>query len=230
MIRPYDEIMQAIKRLSVENQVYVIYSGLSHDLDIHFKNMANVKLFAENGFLFKLDSKWKQLFTFDSSCFRLVKKIMEQYQSKTEGTKILIKQSSITWIVNSNWEEMGQKLAADLVANLKLVLERFSELEVVQNKNYVEVRPINLNKGLLLDMILEKEVSQQGKFDLLLAFGRGSYDEDLFAQLRMLRSYPSKYFNENGQIYSISVGLVPSYAGYFIKSQNELIQLLKLIS
>jgi trehalose 6-phosphate synthase/phosphatase len=109
-----------------------------HDLELHFGNCKNIRLFAENGYLLKTpetDGVWKKLFKFDNQCLPVVRRIMEQYVQKTEGSNIEYKDSSLIWKINSFWEEFGQKQADDLVTNLRSVLDRFHNIEVVQAKN-----------------------------------------------------------------------------------------------
>jgi trehalose 6-phosphate synthase/phosphatase len=72
-------------------------------------------------------------------------------------------------------------------------------------------------KGILVDMILQREVMQRGKLDWLLNIGRGSFDEDMFAQVRLIKLNASEYFSNAAHIYSVSLELVPSYATYFLK-------------
>lgn len=55
-------------------------------------------------------------------------------------------------------------------------------------------------------------------------------DEDMFFATRMIKLNPGEYLTQGGSIYSVSLGLLPSYANYFFKDQNEIINLLEILS
>ncbi|CAD8084270.1 unnamed protein product [Paramecium sonneborni] len=219
------DILQALKELSKTNKVYVISSGLYNELQSNF-NGQNVNLFAENGFLYRSElNQWNALFNIDYQCLSQVKKVFNQYATKTEGAVVEVKESSICWQLK-NQEEYAQQLIQDLVENVQTIVDRYSTFQLIVKSNCVEVCPKNLNKGMILELIMQKEHLQNGKLDFALVVARGIENEDVFSHFKVI-TQSRKYFTENANHFSVSQGLVPSYANYYLNSQIDLIQLLK---
>ncbi|CAD8093529.1 unnamed protein product [Paramecium primaurelia] len=219
------DILQALKIISKIHKVYIVSSGLYNELQYNF-NGSNINLFAENGFLYRSDSiQWNALFNIDYQCLTQVKKVFNQYATKTEGAVVEVKESSICWQLK-NQEEYAQQLIQDLVDNVQTIVDRYPTFQLIVKSNSVEVCPKNLNKGMVLELIMQKENLQRGKLDFGLIVARGIENEDVFSHFKVI-TQSRKYFIENANHFSVSQGLVPSYANYYLNSQLDLIQLLK---
>ncbi|CAD8192008.1 unnamed protein product [Paramecium octaurelia] len=220
-------IVQALKELAKTHKVYIISSGLYNELSSNF-NGSHINLFAENGILFRSDSnQWNSLFNIDYQCLTQVKKVFNSYASKTEGVMVEVKESSISWQVK-NQEDYAQQLIQDLVENIQTIVERYPNFQLIVKSNYLEVCPKNLNKGMILELIMQKEYLQRGKLDFALIIARGIENEDVFSHFKVI-TQSRKYFTENGNHFSVSLGLVPSYANYYLNSQQEVIELLRMM-
>ncbi|CAD8120843.1 unnamed protein product [Paramecium sonneborni] len=228
MIRQVQQdLINKIKDLSKSCKVYIVSGGVYNELSSTFSGY-NVGLFAENGFLYRQDQlQWNSLFNLDFQCLIQVRKIFNQYAMKTEGAFIESKESSISWKL-MNQDEHAQQLIQDVVENVQIIVERYPMFQLIVGCNYVEVIPKNLNKGMILEIIMQKENLQRGKLDFALIIARGIKNEDIFSHFKVI-TQSRKYFSENANLFSVSQGLVPSYANYYLNNQQELIQLFKTI-
>ncbi|CAK62920.1 unnamed protein product (macronuclear) [Paramecium tetraurelia] len=228
MIRQVEqELLNRIKELSKTNKVYIVSGGLFNELSSIFSGY-NISLFAENGFLYKSDQlQWNALFNLDYQCLIQVRKIFNQYAMKTEGALIESKESSIS-LKLMNSDEYVQQLIQDLVENVQMIVDRYPTFQLIIGSHSVEVSPKNLNKGMILEIIMQKENLQRGKLDFALIIARGIQNEDIFSHFKVI-TQSRKYFSENASLFSVSQGLMPSYANYYLNNQQELIQLFKTI-
>lgn len=123
--------------------------------------------------------------------------IMDSYTHKTPGSFIESKKVALTWHYRRTVPELGDFNANELKQELESTFAnddyKVFELEVMEGKMNVEVRPKFVNKGEIV-----RKLYNQSKPDFVLCLGDDKTDEDMFA---VLNSY------ENGEgIYPVSVG------------------------
>ncbi|CAD8117016.1 unnamed protein product [Paramecium sonneborni] len=123
-------------------------------------------------------------------------------------------------------EKFAQNLIQDLAENVQTVAGHYSKFQLIGKSNCVEVSPKNLNKGMILELILQKEQIINEKLDFALIIAIRIEKEDIFSHFKVIIK-SKKYFIGNGNKFSVSLGLVPSYVNYYINFQIDLIQLLK---
>jgi len=148
-----DETMSKFKNIvqDPKNSVYVI-SSLSHDkLSYFFPDMKHLTLFSENGyfcqkigrdevpfvnFYEKADTSWKEI----------VKSVIFEYVSKTEGSYLIEKKYSLIWIFDKVDKEFATIQAKELLDHLTEVLEFIDVIEIVKYETLIEVRLKNCHK------------------------------------------------------------------------------------
>lgn len=123
--------------------------------------------------------------------------IMDFYTHKTPGSFIESKKVALTWHYRRAVPELGDFCAKELKQELETVFahEEYKnfELEVMEGKMNVEVRPKFVNKGEIV-----RNLYNQSKPDFVLCLGDDKTDEDMF---KVLNSYGHKE-----GIYPVSVG------------------------
>ncbi|CAN0338980.1 unnamed protein product, partial [Discosporangium mesarthrocarpum] len=121
------------------------------------------------------DQSWKQL----------TKTIMDIYVQRTHGTYVENKGSSLLWQYRDADPEFGFLQSRELEDHLLSVLKPFS-LSVLRGGggitggSYVEVRPLGVNKGAFVSMIMERQVEEGRTPDFVLAVGDEESDEMMF--------------------------------------------------
>lgn len=100
-------------------------------------------LAAENGFFWRWTSKgkredyWEKLIDHeDFQWIQQVRLIMLGYKSKTEGSQIEMKETSIIWNYKNCDLEFGQMQARELISYLKNLFEHLP-IEIIETKTYV---------------------------------------------------------------------------------------------
>lgn len=81
--------------------------------------------------------------------------IMEMYAARTNGTFILRKGSAVSWHYSDADPEFGSMQAKELQDHLTGVLAGYP-VDVLSGHGYVEVRPKGVNKGAVLEIIMNK--------------------------------------------------------------------------
>lgn len=144
---------------------------------------------------------------FDMSWQAKVGKVMEEITDRTPGSNIERKKVALTWHYRRADPELGEFHAAELKRELLKVAEEY-DLEIMDGKANLEVRPSFVNKGEIVrrlvwhkhgmpqDMLNNKreELTKEEMPDFMLCLGDDMTDEDMFNQLNKIESvWKSKY-------------------------------------
>lgn len=126
----------------------------------------------------------------------LVLSVVQVYTQRTNGTFIVKKRSSILWNFANADSEFGALQAEELHSHLVGTLHTFP-VEVIRGKQYVEMRPKNVNKGVICSVLLDmleghmpatfgsdSASLRTGPVDFVLAIGDDHADESMFTVLR----------------------------------------------
>jgi len=224
------DIIRAIS-LIADVSLYIVSSKKVDILAKEFESVPNANLIAENGFYYRIarQGKWFNLFHCDWSWKSIVQRIMQNYANRTEGVKVEVKESSITWDHEDVRTEIAKIQELELVNHLTTVLTHVKNLEVVKERRSVEVKPAGISKGLMSDLIMEKSKFMDGGYpDFILCFGATTKDEEMFSKLEQL-------VNENEEIvqdclYTCTTKKKPSNARYFVKGIQEVYEMLRNIA
>jgi len=205
-------------------------------MDPVFREIPAASLAAEHGFFFKLGSfpgvrravgaSWEMLVKdFDLTWKEVVMAIFEAYTARTNGACVQHKGSTLVWRFDEVDPEFGLMQAKELQDHLKGVLGNYP-VQVVLGKGYLEVRPIGIDKGVMLDHIISLLHSNSGGVDFVLCIGDDSADECMFSALE------ARYGSATGStgpnrpaVFTAVVGQKPSAARFFLNDSDEVLEL-----
>eukprot|EP00397_Hematodinium_sp_SG-2012_P005352 GEMP01005371.1.p1 GENE.GEMP01005371.1~~GEMP01005371.1.p1 ORF type:complete len:1078 (+),score=211.66 GEMP01005371.1:44-3277(+) len=106
---------------------------------------------------------------------RLATALMEHYVKRTQGSTIEEKGSCVTWNYFGAELALGTIQAKYLTETLSSLLQSY-QCEVASGMGYVEVKVRGVNKGVAVNMLLEKF----GEVDFVLCVGDDRSDEEMF--------------------------------------------------
>jgi trehalose 6-phosphate synthase/phosphatase len=139
--------------------------------------------------------------------------MLEMFSVRTPGSFIEEKAFALAWHYRKTDPELGSLRAKELADSLHDVLAG-TDLQVLQGKKVIEIKPVGINKGkAALHWLGAKD-----QFDFILAMGDDWTDEDIFTVLP-------------ASAWSIKVGFTPfTEAKYFLKSSDKARMLLKTLA
>jgi trehalose-6-phosphatase len=219
-MQPQDQTIEYLAELSQDsrNIVCVISNEAKETVQKAFRKLPNVWLAAENGYWYKTNkTDWKRQYETDcSGCFKMIRKIFDQYCENIEGTVVDQRESSISWNYKNAAEEHGLKFSKELynqVVNLigqpdqttqakrisssdddsssseegeQMVFQN-EPVEVNHGNGFIEVVPKHLRKEKLVELILSAVKSQSDrKIDFLLFIGSDQRDERYFEYFKQI--------------------------------------------
>lgn len=188
----------------------VIISGRDTDfMDAQFRDM-NITLIAEHGFFVRHPGgNWESQFSPDCSWKKKIEPLLEDYVDRCNGSMIEEKRCSLVWHYRNAEEDMASLRINELRDDLSEVLRNEPKLHILEGDKVLEIKSVMYDKGIAASEILRKE-----HYDFILALGDDHTDEDLF-----------KVIPEKG--FTIKVGSKLTNASYNIKTQSEVLSLLK---
>jgi len=220
------------------NNHVCVLSGLGRDkVQGAFGSVANLSLAVEHGFHYRLKSgPWQQLLPgVETSWCEVAEAVIGIYTTRTNGSFVVKKGSSVTWNYQNADPEFGALQARELQYHLAGVLAAFPVVVRV-GKGYVEACPKGINKGVMAERFLElaKQQSQSGSsrnmraqaIEFVLCVGDDSSDELMFTALH----------NKFGQmptdvsLFTATVGRKPSEAASYLGDHHDVVELLKMLS
>lgn len=150
----------------------------------------NIGLAAEHGYFHKYPidhpkytNEWNELFQIkDWSWRESVLNILEGFTEKTEGSYITHKDTIITWWYKDCDIYFGHLQANEIITHLQNIFEN-NNIEIVNGRGYVEVKPRNVNKGYFLSHIIKNEFIDGNGPDFIFAIGDDTSDEEMFKYL-----------------------------------------------
>lgn len=216
---PSARLLSILKKLAADpkNQIWII-SGR----DQKFLNkwlgskLPQLGLSAEHGCFVKdvNGAEWVNLTEkFDMSWQIKVAATMEEFTNRTPGSFIERKKVALTWHYRRAVPELGEFHAAELKKEL-LKFTEDSDLDIMDGKANIEVRPKFVNKGEIVrrlvwhrhgeaqDMLhnAREELTKDEMPDFILCLGDDFTDEDMFKQLNTIEGvWKKKYADQSNQ-------------------------------
>ena len=230
-LAPNEKVLNILKNLSdnPKNYVYIITGKKRKFLETWFKDIKNLGWGAEYGFYWKdahePNGEIQTSLTMPGQWLNSAYSIMKQFQLKTEGSRIEVKDSSICWNFGNSYQYSGNNQASDLTIQLSNLFSNSAHLEVVNGKDYVEIKPKNLNKGYFISFILKNFINSGKKPDYLFACGDDVSDEEMFKYLNFVNKQNNRK-DENIKIITSTLYKKPSAAQYYCPAPEELLNLL----
>ena len=143
-----------------------------------------------------LKKNWTKLFDIDLNFKDSVLQIMKKYMIKTEGSKIEEKDYSISWKYSPSQQEFGLNQAEELFKELQNLHEFHNEIEILSHDYQIEVKPRYIDKGIFLELLLQKQFEQRGEIECVLIIGESKKDEKMFESLNKFKKENPKYFSK----------------------------------
>ncbi len=213
---PDEEILSLLKTLKKDpKNTVVIVSGRDREFLSEWFGKTGVDLVAEHGAWLRKNSRddWKLSEPgLNDSWKQNIYPILEMFSVRTPGSFVEEKAFALAWHYRKTDPELGNLRAKELADSLHDILAG-TDLQVLQGKKVLEIKPAGINKGKAALHWLE-----QSEYDFIMAMGDDWTDEDLFTVLP-------------DTAWSIKVGFTP-YTGakYFLESSAKARTLLKTLA
>ncbi|EFA76609.1 glycosyltransferase [Heterostelium album PN500] len=206
------------------NEIYII-SGRDRASLEGWLGKLPVGMSCEHGGLFRptgIDQQWIENSKIDLSWKETVVNIMQDFEDRTPGSFVEHKQINLTWHYRNADPDFSEFQAKELMAQLHAVANKYP-LDILVGKKAIEVKPIGINKGGIIKLILSK--SDHEKPDFILCIGDDKTDEDMFKELTSVDAgYTVKVLSDGAK------DQMNTYAKSYIENSNEVIQLLNELS
>lgn len=206
-----------------KNYVYIISGRDCKTLDSWLGNVKELGMSAEHGcYLKQAGSRdWTCLLAEDEddTWQKEVMQIFEHFTERTSGSFIEKKSKAITWHYRLADPEFGTSQARQCQILLEQMICGKLPVEVITGKKNLEVRPLAITKGGIVDLILKNHAAE-GAF--IFCAGDDRTDEDMFRTLSQERS----------NIFTCSVGPdnKKTAARYHVNNPEQLLHLLSCLA
>ncbi|MCJ1442708.1 MAG: threalose-6-phosphate phosphatase [Stictis urceolatum] len=187
---PSDRIIRTIKTLAKDkrNNVWIISGRDQAFLDEWMGHISELGLSAEHGSFVRQPEAddWENLTErFNMSWQDEVLKIFQHYTERTQGSFIERKRIALTWHFRRSDPDYGAFQARECKEHLENTVVKKWDVEVMNGKANLEVRPSFVNKGEIAKRLVKEYASSDGgKPDFVLCMGDDFTDEDMFRALR----------------------------------------------
>ncbi|KAI0404774.1 trehalose-phosphatase [Xylaria palmicola] len=222
---PSERVIQTLKTLASDhrNAVWII-SGRDQDfLQQHLGHIEELGFSAEHGSFIRYPgtTSWENLAeTLDMSWQPAVLEVFQKYTDRVLGSFIERKRCALTWHYRKADPEFGAHAAKTARHELESTVAKKWDVDVMEGKANLEVRPTFINKGEIAKRLvhyynskaapeaIEKATAQQdganehSKIDFVLCCGDDFTDEDMF---RALNGLSGSELADN-HIFTVSVG------------------------
>ncbi|KAL8129698.1 hypothetical protein V2J09_018853 [Rumex salicifolius] len=226
---PSKEVISVLNSLcSDPNNVVFIVSGRERaHLSNWFSSCEKLGLSAEHGFLtrWNKESEWvSSIWGMDFEWKKIVMPIMKLYMETTDGSYIEEKESALVWHHGAADPDFASCQSKELLDHLENVLAN-EPVVVKRSRHTVEVKPQGVNKGVLVEKLMET-MRQEGKSpDFMLCIGDDRSDEDMFESIARWVSNPS--LPAIAEVFACTVGQKPSMAKYYLDDTTQVVNLLQ---
>jgi trehalose-phosphatase len=231
---PSQPMLEALRLLAADprNHVWVISGRDQPTLERWLGNIPNLGLSAEHGcFVRQPGQQWVNLLEQgDFSWKKEVSEIFDYYTERTQGSFIEHKSSSITWHYRLADPAYGEFQAKECQNHLENAVLSKLPIEILVGKKNLEVRPVNINKGgvvnrLVGDLVEQaKENNSENVCEFLICAGDDKTDEDMFRALRRDRRLANI-----PDVYCVTIGEAnkKTAANWHVPSPADLIDVLR---
>lgn len=228
---PSSRLHKIVDKLAEDpkNQIWII-SGRDQAFLDKWWGSKNVGLSAEHGCFMKDvgSTKWFNLAeAFDMSWQLKVDEVFKRYTDQTPGSNIERKKVALTWHYRRSDPELGKYQADLCLKELRDGIEKEYDVEVMEGKANIEVRPRFVNKGEIVKRLVlnghgakqdphliqldPKSIPVSELPDFMLCLGDDTTDEDMF---RVLKEIEAKWhLNELPKNKCGSYGVFPVLVG-----------------
>ena len=180
---PSDRVIRTIKTLASDkrNAVWIISGRDQEFLYDYMGHIPELGLSAEHGSFIRqpMHDNWENLAEkTDMSWQKDVMDIFQYYTERTQGSFIERKQIAVTWHFRRSDPEYGAFQARECKKHLEKTMARKWDVEVMNGKANLEVRPTFLNKGAIAKRLVNEYGHGVGEApDFVLCLGDDFTDE-----------------------------------------------------
>jgi trehalose 6-phosphate synthase/phosphatase len=211
------------------NIVFIVSGRGRNSLSEWFASCENLGIAAEHGYFIRWNkaAEWETSSSGLGSEWKLIAgPVMDVYKETTDGSFIETKESALVWHYQNTDHDFGSCQAKELASHLERVLGIGNEPVIVKRGHQiVEVKPQGVSKGIAVEKIIQKLISDGLVPDFLFCIGNDRSDEDMFESINKATS--SAEFPATPEILACSVGQKASKAKYYVDGCSEVIRLLK---
>lgn len=205
---PPEEVLEVLKALLKDPKNHItISSGRDQQTLTKWFNDLPVTLAGEHGAFLRENGIWRSNLMekdWNPEIIHILSKMVE----KTPGSFLEMKKTALVWHyrkVDSWTAALREQQLINLLRN-KCAREA---LQMVRGNKILEIKSIGCDKGWVV-----KRLQQERMHDFILGIGDDTTDEDMF------RAMPER-------AYTLKVGQVSTAARFYIKSQSEVLPLLR---
>jgi trehalose 6-phosphate synthase/phosphatase len=213
LARPDAELLELLSRLGgdARNDVVIVSGRSRRDLEEWFGGLP-VALVAEHGiWLRQQRGEWRMFKTLTAEWMERVRPILQLYVDRLPGALLEEKDFSLAWHYRRADLDQARVRAQELLDTLA-DYTRNIDVQVLEGRKVIEVRPSGINKGAAA-----REWLKDRSPDFILGIGDDWTDEDLF------RALPPGAC-------SVRVGVANTAAQYYLSSHTAVRRLLADLS
>jgi trehalose 6-phosphate synthase/phosphatase len=213
LARPDPELLDLLARLGADpcNDVVIVSGRPCRDLEEWFGRLP-LSLVAEHGvWLRPKGSAWRLFKNINAEWKDRVRPILQLYVDRLPGALLEEKDFSLAWHHRRADPEQARVRAQELLDTLA-DYTRNIDVQVLEGRKVIEVRPSGINKGTAAQEWLKDRAP-----DFILGIGDDWTDEDLF------RALPP-------EACSVRVGVANTAAHYYLSGHNAVRRLLVELS
>ena len=180
---PSYDLIEMLGRLAnhAANHVALVSGRRREDVERWFGSVTGLCLAAEHGaWIRPCDSQeWAVLHQGRVDEWKpKVLELLEEFVNRAPGSLIEEKENSVVWHYRMTHPEFGEWMASDLIGVLEGMLSE-TEVSAVRGQKCVEIRPLWIHKGQVVEEILKRYPHS----DFVFAVGDDRTDEDMFTKL-----------------------------------------------
>jgi trehalose 6-phosphate synthase/phosphatase len=213
LARPDSELLELLSRLGADarNNVVIVSGRSRRDLEEWFGGLP-VALVAEHGiWLRQQRGQWRTFKTITAEWMERVRPILQLYVDRLPGALLEEKDFSLAWHYRRADPDQARVRAQELLDTLA-DYTRNIDVQVLEGRKVIEVRPSGINKGAAAQEWLKDRAPE-----FILGIGDDWTDEDLF------RALPPGAC-------SVRVGVANTAAQYYLSSHTAVRRLLADLS
>ena len=213
LARPDSELLELLSRLGADarNDVVIVSGRSRGDLEEWFGGLP-VALVAEHGIWLRPQrGQWRMFKNITAEWMERVRPILQLYVDRLPGALLEEKDFSLAWHYRRADPDQARVRAQELLDTLA-DYTRNIDVQVLEGRKVIEVRPSGINKGAAAQEWLKDRAT-----DFILGIGDDWTDEDLF------RALPPGAC-------SVRVGVAKTAAQYYLSSHTAVRRLLADLS
>ncbi|KXJ90132.1 family 20 glycosyltransferase [Microdochium bolleyi] len=207
---PTERLIQTLKSLAADpqNAVWVISGRDQEFLEQHLGHISEIGFSAEHGSFIRQpgEKTWANLAEqFDMGWQAEVMEVFQKWTDRVNGSFIERKRCALTWHYRQADQEQALHAAQQSHKELLAGVAKRWEVEVMEGKANLEVRPTFINKGEIAKRLVNEmqgSSDKDGQLEFVYCLGDDFTDEDMF---RALNTVSGKLLKDE-HIFTSTVG------------------------